>query len=167
MAEHISCQAFVDFRQYNFMKPLEIWCPNFSIKNDNRSIWIGSWVFVITFEKVRLWPDRETVEVIIRRVIILLVYSRSYASLITSQALFSAVLLILLHRTSFLHGYWKMLSTRREDAHWTQSEKQKAGSFTHTHFLMHTTLLTCMHKPSNAKANPPPGTCWKECTVAE
>lgn len=41
MSEHISGQAFVDFRYYNLVEPLEVWRPKLSIQNDNRGIGIG------------------------------------------------------------------------------------------------------------------------------
>lgn len=60
MAEHISRQAFMDFGCYDLVKLLEIWFPKLGVQNDNGSIWIGSWVSVIAFEKVWLRPERET-----------------------------------------------------------------------------------------------------------
>lgn len=125
MAEHISRQAFVDFGWYDLVKPLEIRFPKLGIQNDNRSIWIGSWVFVITFEKVWLRPERETVRSITRAVFYWFIMSELYLSLFTSQVLFSAVLLKFLHHTSLLRGRWKMLSSQMEEAHWTLSKKKQ------------------------------------------
>lgn len=164
MAEHVSRQAFADFGCYDLVKPLEVWCAKLCIQNDNRSIGIGSWVFVITFEKVRLWPERERVKSIIRSSRSLFyrfitVASELYFSLFTSQVLFSAVLLNFLHHMSFLHGCWKMLSSQRGEAHWTLSKKAKQKDLSHT-FSVHVEAF-------KSTINQLPGTCWKECTVAE
>lgn len=164
MAEHISRQAFVDFGWYDLVKPLEIRFPKLGIQNDNRSIWIGSWVFVITFEKVWLRPERETVRSITRAVFYWFIMSELYLSLFTSQVLFSAVLLKFLHHTSLLRGRWKMLSSQMEEAHWTLSKKKNSSIF---HALLTEYDTSHMYKPSITKPNHPPGTCWKEYTVAE
>lgn len=62
MPEHICRKAFIDFSWYDMVKPLEIWSPKLSIENNDRSIWIGSWVFVITFEKVWFRPKKRDSE---------------------------------------------------------------------------------------------------------
>lgn len=104
------------------------------------------------------WKSDSQVNYQILKVIILPIYNL-YFSLFTSPVLFSAVLLNFLHHTSFPHGCWKMLSSQREEAHWRLSKKAKRKDLSHT-FNVHVKAFKC-------SINQLPGTCWKECTVAE